>query len=116
MAFNRTVRLSEEIRKILSEIIQNNLKDPRIPILTTVTRVDVTRDLRYAKAYISVFGEKEDKVKCIEGLRSASGYIRREVGSRIKVRYTPEILFEIDESLEHGLHINKILSDINKGE
>ncbi|MEF9951225.1 MAG: 30S ribosome-binding factor RbfA [Clostridium sp.] len=116
MAFNRTVRLSEEIRKILSDIIQNNIKDPRVPILTTVTRVDVTRDLRYAKAYISVFGDKEAKEKCIQGLRSAAGYIRREVGSKIKVRYTPEIIFEIDESLEHGLHINKILSDIKKND
>ena len=116
MAINRTVRISEEIRKILSDIIQNNIKDPRVPILTTVTKVDVTRDLRYAKAYISVYGEKEDKIKCIEGLKSAAGYIRREVGSRIKVRYTPEILFEIDESLEHGLHINKILSDIKKND
>lgn len=116
MSVNRTVRIQEEIRKILSEVIRNNIKDPRVPILTTVTRVEVTRDLRYAKAFISVFGEKEDKVKCIEGLKSAAGYIRREVGSKIKVRYTPEILFEIDESLEHGLHINKILSDIKKGE
>lgn len=116
MAFNRTVRLSEEIRKIVSQIIQNDMKDPRIPILTTVTRVDVTKDLRYAKAYVSVFGDKEAKIKCIEGLKSASGYIRREVASKIKVRYTPEIIFEIDESLEYGLHINKILSDIKKGE
>ncbi|MEG1415698.1 MAG: 30S ribosome-binding factor RbfA [Clostridium sp.] len=116
MAFNRTVRLSEEIRKILSDIIQNNIKDPRVPMLTTVTKVDVTKDLRYAKAYISVFGDKEAKVKCIQGLRSAAGFIRREVASKIKVRYTPEILFEIDESLEHGLHINKILSDIKKND
>ena len=116
MSINRTARLSEEIRKIISEVIQNGIKDPRVPMLTTVTRVEVTRDLRYAKAYISVFGSKEEKVKCVEGLKSAAGYIRREVGSKIKVRYTPEILFEIDESLEHGLHINKILSDIKKGE
>lgn len=116
MSVNRTVRIQEEIRKILSEVIRNNIKDPRVPVLTTVTRVEVTRDLRYAKAFISVFGEKEEKIKCIQGLKSAAGYIRREVGSKIKVRYTPEILFEIDESLEHGLHINKILSDIKKGE
>lgn len=114
MSINRTARISEEVRKILSDIIRNNIKDPRVPMLTTVTKVEVTKDLRYAKAYISVYGEKEEKVKCIEGLRSAAGYIRREVGSKIKVRYTPEILFEIDESLEHGLHINKILSDIKK--
>lgn len=116
MAFNRTVRIAEEIRRVLSDIIQNDIKDPRVPMLTTVTRVDLTRDLRYATAYISVFGEKEDKVKCIQGLKSAAGYIRREVGSRVKIRYTPEILFEIDESLEHGLHINKLLEDIHKGE
>lgn len=112
MGFSRTTRLSEEIRKIISNIIQNELKDPRIPILTSVTSVDVTNDLRYAKVFISVFGSEEQKNECIEGLKNAAGFIRREVGSKIKARYIPEMIFELDKSIEHSLHISKLLNDI----
>lgn len=116
MSFERNSRLSEEVRKILSNLIQNNLKDPRIPPLTSITHVDVTKDLRYAKVYVSVFGEKETKLNCIEGLKSASGFLRRELGSQIKLRYTPELLFELDTSLEHSMKINDILKELNKNE
>lgn len=114
MANNRTSRLSEEIKKEISLIIQNELKDPRIPMLTSVIHVDVTKDLRYAKAYISVYGDEEQGKKCIEGLNSAAGFIRREIGSRIKLRYTPEIIFEIDNSIEYGINISKIIKEMNK--
>lgn len=114
MANGRINRINEEIRRIVSNIIQNDLKDPRIPVLTTVMNVDVTKDLRYAKVYISVFGDDEKKSKCIEGLKSAAGYIRREVGSKIKTHYTPEIIFELDNSIERAIHISKMLNDINK--
>lgn len=114
MSFNRSSRLSEEIRREISTIIQNELKDPRIPMLTSITRVDVTKDLRYAKVYVSVFGDDEKKNKCIEGLRSASGFIRKEVGNRIKARFTPELIFEVDQSIEHGMHISKLLEEMNK--
>ncbi|SKA86988.1 ribosome-binding factor A [Caloramator quimbayensis] len=113
MGFDRTSRLSEEIRKIVSNIIQNELKDPRIPMLTSITHVDVTKDLRYAKVYVSVLGDADKKEKCIEGLKSASGYIRKEVGSKLKARYIPEMVFEIDKSIEHGMHISNILKEIN---
>jgi ribosome-binding factor A len=114
MSFNRSARLSEEIRREISSIIQNELKDPRIPMLTSITRVDVTKDLRYAKVYVSVFGDDEKKNKCIQGLKSASGFIRKEVGSRIKARITPELIFEVDQSIEHGMHISKLLDEMNK--
>ncbi|MCX7883924.1 MAG: 30S ribosome-binding factor RbfA [Caloramator sp.] len=113
MGFDRTSRLSEEIKKIVSNIIQNELKDPRIPMLTSITHVDVTKDLRYAKIYISVLGDTDKKEKCIEGLKSASGYIRKEVGNKLKARYIPEMVFEIDKSIEHGMHISNILKEIN---
>lgn len=112
MSFARTSRLSEEVRKVVGNIIQSELKDPRIPVLTSVTHVDVTRDLKYAKVFISVFGDNDVQEKCLEGLRSASGYIRKEIGSRIKMRYTPEIIFELDNSIEYGLHISKLIKDI----
>ena len=116
MGFSRTSRLSEEIRKIISNLIQNELKDPRIPMLTSVTSVEVTNDLRFAKVFISVFGTEEQKQACIEGLRSAAGYVRKEVAGKIKARYTPEMIFEIDKSIERSLHISKLLHDIGSEE
>lgn len=116
MNVRRTSRLNEEIKKIISTIIQNELKDPRIPMITSITHVDVTKDLRYAKVYVSVYGDEEQKSKCIEGLKSASGFIRKEIGSRIKIRYVPELVFELDNSIEHGLHISQILEEIKKEE
>ena len=114
MSIDRTMRLSEEMRKVISNIIQNELKDPRIPMLTSVTKVEVTKDLRYAKVYISVLGDAEQKQKCIDGLKSAAGYIRKETGSQIKMRYTPELIFEIDNSIEYGLHIAELLREVKK--
>ena len=116
MSVRRTSRLNEEIRKIISTIIQNELKDPRIPMITSITHVDVTKDLKYAKVYVSVYGDDEQKSKCIEGLKSAAGFIRKEIGSKIKIRYVPELVFEIDNSIEHGLHISQILEEIKKEE
>lgn len=116
MNVRRTSRLNEEIKKIISTIIQNELKDPRIPMITSITHVDVTKDLRYAKVYVSVYGDDEQKSKCIEGLKSASGFIRKEIGGRIKIRYVPELVFELDNSIEHGLHISQILEEIKKEE
>lgn len=114
MGVDRIARLSEEMKKEISLIIQNEIKDPRVPLLTSVTHVDLARDLRYAKVHISVYGEKEQKEKCIEGLTSAAGYIRREVGGRIKMRYTPELIFLIDESIEYGLNISRMIKEMNK--
>ncbi|SEF45792.1 ribosome-binding factor A [Caloramator fervidus] len=116
MAVERISRLSEEIKRIIGDLIQNELKDPRIPMLTSITEVEVTKDLRYAKVYVSVFGTEEEKEKCLEGLRSAAGFIRREVGKRIKARYTPEILFELDRSIEYGIHISKVLQEMKKND
>lgn len=113
MGFPRNSRLSEEIKRSISNIIQNELKDPRIPMLTSVTNVDVTKDLKYAKVFISVYGDPEQKAKCIEGLKSSSGFIRKEVGNSVKMRHIPELMFELDESIEYGLHISKILNEIN---
>lgn len=114
MSVDRNSRLSEEMKRVIGNIIQNDLKDPRIPMLTSVTDVEVTRDLRYAKVYVSVFGSDGEKAKCIEGLKSAAGFIRKEVGARIKIRYIPEPVFVLDDSIEHGLHIAELLREVNK--
>ena len=112
MSFKRTDRISEEIKKELSSVIRN-LKDPRIPMMTSVVSVSVTNDLRYAKAYISVMGSEDEKKDAIKALTAAQGFIRREIGSRIKLRCVPEFTFTVDTSIEYGAHINKLLNDIN---
>lgn len=110
----RVSRISEEVKKVVSELIYNGLKDPRVNSLTTVTKVEVTRDLRYAKIYVSVFGDKEEKENTIKGLESAKGFIRKEISGKIDLRYTPEPIFVLDESIEHGIYMSKLIEDVNK--
>lgn len=108
----RASRISEEIKKVISDVIKNELKDPRIAPLTSVTHVEVSRDLRHAKVYISVYGTDEEKNNTIEALRKASGYLRKEIGRRIKIFYTPEIDIELDKSIETGIHIAKLIDNL----
>ena len=113
---DRTDRISEEVKREVSFIIQNELKDPRIAKMISVTAADVTRDLRYARVYVSVLGDENEKRDAIEGLRSAAVFIRREIGRRIQLRYTPEIIFELDDSIEHGVYINKLINETLQGD
>ncbi len=109
----RIDKINGEVMRELANIIRS-LKDSRIPLMTSVVKVSVTSDLRYAKAYISVMGDEETKKKAMEGLKSASGYIRREIGKRIDLRYTPEFIFELDNSIEHGARIEELLKRYGK--
>lgn len=111
---DRTIRISEEMRKEISAIIQGELKDPRLSRLISVTSVKVTKDLRYAKVLVSIMGNDEEKKNALDGLKSAAGFIRREVGHRIQLRYTPEVQFELDNSIEHGAYISKLINDVVK--
>lgn len=115
MLMDRINRISEEMKKEVSAIIQNELKDPRLPKIISVTSAEVTRDLRYAKIYISVLGSEEDKKNAFEGLKSAAGFIRREAGHRLQLRYAPELLFEPDNSIERGVYISKLIDDTIQG-
>lgn len=110
----RINRISEEVKKTTSYIISNDLKDPRISPMTSVTHVEVTRDLRYAKVYISVLGKEKDKEDTIKGLKSAKGFIRKEIGNKINLRYVPEPVFQLDESIEHGIYMSKLIDKVNK--
>jgi len=110
MARRRAQRAARLIQEEISKIIQRELRDPRIGLIT-VTGVDVTDDLRYAKVFITVFKE-ENKEKTLEGLEHAKGFIRREIGQRIKMRFTPEIEFKFDDSAERGARIEEILRKI----
>ena len=110
----RTERISEEFQKALAECIRT-LKDPLLrDLMISVTRCEVTGDLRYAKAYISVFGSEQQKKDAMRGLKSASGYLRREVAAKIRLRYAPEIVLIEDDSIGHGAHINQLLNDLER--
>ena len=107
MASNRIGRINEEIQRELSALIPA-VKDPRVSGMISVTAVETTPDLRYAKAYISVL-DKENGERVLKGLRSASGWLRRELGSALKLRYTPELVFQLDDSIDKGAHILELL-------
>ncbi|GIP46620.1 Ribosome-binding factor A [compost metagenome] len=111
MAKNRTGRVGEQIKKELSVLIQSELKDPRIGFVT-VTGVDVTSDLSQAKVYLSVFGDEEKKNESLKAIEKATGFLRTEIGKRIRLRHTPELIFKIDESIAYGSRIEKILGEI----
>ncbi|ADO56114.1 30S ribosome-binding factor RbfA [Paenibacillus polymyxa] len=115
MAKIRTGRVGEQIKKELSLLIQTELKDPRIGFIT-VTGVDVTNDLSQAKVYLSVLGDEEQKTSSLKALDKANGYLRSELGKRIRLRHIPELIFKIDESIAYGSRIEKLLSDIDKDE
>lgn len=115
MASNKIQRINEDIQRVLFSLLRN-VKDPRVAQgLISITGVDTTADLRYAKVYISVLGEVEEK-ELKKGLKSASGYLRRELGQSLSLRYTPELIFEVDKSIAHGAHISKLLNNLDTGE
>jgi ribosome-binding factor A len=112
---HRANRVGEQMKKELSEIIGRKIKDPRIGFVT-VTDVQVTGDLQQAKVYISVLGGEEQRENTLKGLAKAKGFIRTEIGHRIRLRKTPEIIFEFDESIDYGNKIETILHEIHKEE
>ncbi|NMB27693.1 MAG: 30S ribosome-binding factor RbfA [Tissierellia bacterium] len=110
----RINRISEEVKKIVSELLTRGLKDPRISSMTSITKVEVTGDLRYANIFVSVLGDKSVKEETLEGLESAKGFIRKEIGNRMDLRYVPEPIFHLDESIEQGIYISKLIDKVNK--
>lgn len=113
MPTNKLNRTNDDIQYALSSLLRQ-IKDPRVNqgSLVSITRVETTGDLRYSKIYISVLGEINEK-DFKKGLKSASPWLRRELGSALKLRYTPELVFELDRSIEHGAHISKMISELD---
>jgi ribosome-binding factor A len=109
----KNIRINEEVKKELSNIIRNEVKDPRIHLMTSVVAVEVAPDLKTCKAYISVLGTPEEGKDTIEGLKSAEGYIRKQLARTINLRNTPQIHFILDQSIEYGIHISKVLDELN---
>lgn len=113
MANNRVGRVGEQIKKELSMLLQTELKDPRIGFVT-VTGVEVTNDLSLARVYLSVLGNDEQKETTLKALERAKGFIRSEIGKRVRLRHTPEIEFRFDSSIEYGNRIETLLHKINE--
>ena len=109
MPSNRIGRINEEIQRELASLIPN-VKDPRVPGMISVTAVETTPDLRWAKVYVSML-DKSSAAQVVKGLKSAAGYLRRELGRALNLRYTPELLFVEDDSIDKGAHILEMLRD-----
>jgi len=111
----RMSRVGEEIKKELSILLQRGLKDPRIGFVT-VTDVEVSSDLQLAKVFVSIFGSEEERKASLAGLQKAKGYLRTEIGKRVKMRHIPDFTFKLDESIDYGSKIESILREISTEE
>ena len=110
----KNTRVNGEVQKVLSEVIRGEIKDPRIHPMTSVVQVSVAPDLKTCKAYISVLGDEEAQKNTLAGLRSAVGYIRRQLARELNLRNTPEITFILDQSIEYGVSMSKKIADVMK--
>jgi ribosome-binding factor A len=115
MSNPRIARLRELVKKETSAILQREMKDPRIGFVS-VTDVELSADLRHAKIFVSIFGDAEAKARTMEGLASAQGFIRTELAKRIRLRYVPDVLFKMDESIERGARVDELLRTVARAE
>lgn len=113
MSTQRADRIGESIKRLVSELLQRRLKDARITGMVSVTDVEVSGDLRHAKVFVSVYGDEAVQKQTMEGLRSATGLVRSEVGKQLSLRFAPEIHFKLDESIERGAKIAQLLQQIS---
>lgn len=113
MRYKRSQRVGELIHEEISNLLLRGIKDPRIGFVT-LTHVELSDDLKHAKVYVSVMGEEKDKEKTLQGLESASGFIRKELRRNLSLKYVPELIFKIDSSLDYSIRINEVLSEIEE--
>ena len=112
----KNTRINMEVKRELSEIIRRGVKDPRIHPMTTVVSAEVTPDLKFCKVYISVLGSEEAGKETIQGLKSAEGYIRRELARRVNLRNTPKLQFIFDQSIEYGVNMSHLIDQVAKAD
>lgn len=115
---NRIIKINEEIRKEISFLINNGLKDPRVNRMSSVVSVDTTPDLKYCKVFVSVLGDEKSQKDTLEGLNRSTGFIRNELAKRINLRNTPQLTFVVDQSIEYGMNMSRLIDEVNnkKGE
>ena len=114
MAVNRTDRLNSLLKEVISEVIKKDVRNPHVTELVTVTRVQITKDLRHAKVFISVIGTEQDKFETIEALNSAAGFIAVQSSHKVVMRYFPELKFKLDDSVDKHMRIEELLNQISK--
>jgi ribosome-binding factor A len=115
MGKRRQERMAVEIKRIISAIFQQDLKDPRIDFSTvSVTRVDIPADISHARINISVLGDETRQTETMQALQKARGYIRTELARQLQIRHAPELEFRLDKSIEHGIHISSLLEELGK--
>ena len=110
----KSTMINSEVMKTVSEIIRGDVKDPRVAPMTSVPDAEVTTDLKYATIYVSVLGDDEQSKKTLQGLKSSSGFIRKELARRLNLRNTPELKFVLDESLAYGMKMDKLIDEVIK--
>ncbi len=113
MAYNRIDRISDEVRRELDKLLREDMRDPRLAGTFSITRAEVTRDLRYCKVHVSVL-EQDKRAGVMEALKSAAGFLRRELGRRVDLRYTPELIFELDTNIEYASYMTKLIDEAVK--
>ncbi len=111
---NRIIRINDEIMRETAMIIRSELKDPRVGLLTSVTKADTSSDLKYCKIYVSILGNEKEKKDALEGLKNSAGFVRKQLASRINLRNTPELKFILDESLEYSIKMDNLIKEANK--
>jgi ribosome-binding factor A len=114
MEGKRSEKVADLIQKEISQMLVKSIKDPRIGFVT-ITKVSVSEDYRFAKVYFSVAGTLAERERSMKGLDSAKGFVRKELGRRIRLRYTPEILFQFDPSIEYAIHMGELIQSIQQG-
>ena len=110
----KNTRINGEVQKELSELIHQELKDPRVNPLTSITRVEVAPDLKNAKVYVSVLGDEDSQKDTLAGLKSAAPFMRSQLAKNMNLRNTPELHFVVDQSIEYGVHMSKLIDDVNR--
>ncbi|MEA4852720.1 MAG: 30S ribosome-binding factor RbfA [Christensenella sp.] len=116
MSANRMNRIDEEVKRALADIIRNDVKDDRLSDMVSVTRVEITPDLKFAKVSVSVYGEEKRRHASIDALNHGASYIRGRLAKTVKLRRVPELSFHLDNSIEYGIKIAKILNEVNSKE
>lgn len=112
----KNIRINSEVQREMSQIIREEIKDPRVHPMTSVMAAEVTPDLKFAKIFVSVFGSEEDKEKTMEGLKKSASFARAQLARRMNLRNTPEITFVLDNSIEYGVNMSKRIDEVNHKE
>jgi ribosome-binding factor A len=116
MSSRRIARLNDAFRDEISDLLRRQVKDPRLAVFITVTRVETSADISHAKVFVSVMGSEEDRESALKGLEAASSFLRREIGHRLALRRTPELSFRRDDSMEQGAHVLELLDEVTERE